>query len=381
MGKIPSIKMILLKKAKADLEGYITLKISIAGEKLPVRRSTKYKVPVSYWDQNNEIVTRGFLDWDKINDEIAKEKKKVKKLFEQDLEDDIEFTREYVLERIAPTKDSSDFLSVAKVVIDSKKPATRKRYTFELDKLHAYTRGKLNFGTITPKWLTTYYEYLTGPKQGNSHNTAINAFKVIRLVFNKAKKDKITKSYPFKDWEYPVYDKPKPKYLTMAECEELFKILDKDYGEDIKLVTAFFLLECFASLRFGDWGRFSTETILINEDMILTTKKTDTPVRIPIDIMPSLQRIMNYIKANKLKWTRDVGFANDTLKTIKEIAKIDKHMTTHLARHTFATMWLSKGLSRAAIGQMMGITEKQVATYAHLTPEKVRNEVERVGGF
>ncbi len=368
---------------KEDKNGLCPIAIRITGGGSKAYYNTGIKVAPENW--TGTAIGKEHDNYDILNTRLdSMMKDTAREILNRELQK-IPTTLADVKNILDPEIKGASFLPFAKSVIDGKKGATKKRYEVELDKIKEYAGDRLYFGQITPQWLSKYYKYLTtaipDKKEANSHNTAINAFKVIRLAFNEAIEQKRTTSYPFDEWKYPQYVKPKRKYLTMAECERIFEILDKPYDADVKLVAAFFLLECFAAIRVSDWNKFTVEQLVFNKDMILTTTKTDTEIRIPIDIMPSLQRVMNYISENKLKFTRDGKFANDTLKLIKSITVIDKHMTTHLARHTFATMWLSKGLSKTAIAAMMGITEKQVATYAHLDADQIRNEITRIGGF
>ena len=197
----------------------------------------------------------------------------------------------------------------------------------------------------------------------------------------RARKEKLTTIDPFKEWDYPQYKAPKRSYLTMAECEKLFTILESDHSADVKLVTAFFLLEAFSGIRVSDWNKFSIEKMIVSEDMIFTTTKTGTQVRIPVDIMPSLKRVVDYIAANNLRYTKDGQFANDTLQIVKEIIHYQGKFTTHLARHTCASMLVNKGMTHVELGVMLGITPKQVATYAHASSDMIRNAVKRVGGI
>lgn len=45
---------------------------------------------------------------------------------------------------------------------------------------------------------------------------------------------------------------------------------------------------------------------------------------------------------------------NAYLKEIADLARIEKHLTTHLARHTFATLSLSNHVSIESISKMLG---------------------------
>jgi hypothetical protein len=96
--------------------------------------------------------------------------------------------------------------------------------------------------------------------------------------------------------------------------------------------------------------------------------------------MPSLKRIVTYITDNNLKWTYTGEFANEQLKLIQVIIGTPKKLTTHVGRHTFATQSLAIGMSKDSIAQAMGVGIKIVDTYAKNSPDKLRNELRRLGG-
>lgn len=362
-----------VRSRKPDKDGMCPILMSIRGNGDEKWHSTGIKVhPDNFIDGQ---ITANVRNHDILNGKLrALLQSTERQILNTELQGD-RVTVALVKQWLDPQETKSDLLAFAAKLIAQKADSTRRRYTFELDKLKDYTGGKLKFNQVTPRWLDEYYKHL---RKTVTHNTTINAFKVIRHVFNVAK----AKPYPFTEWTYPQADKSKSKYLTLAECDRLYDLLFvDDIGAGAKTVCAFFLLECFAGIRFSDWSRFRVERIAHNDDMLLYTQKTDTPIAIPIDLMPSLRKVVDYIQDNGLKFTKDVAYANTLLQeVIMPKAKITQHMTTHLARHTFATMMLSKGVSRDAIAAMMGITLKQVHTYAHFDNTMIRKEMARVGG-
>ncbi len=370
-----------LRERKSDKDGNCPIAISIRGGGAETFYSTGIKVHPDNWKDG--VIAKGQPNYDIINtrlkDLISTAERDILNMELQGEQVTLEKVK--ALFRPATAIRGVNYFKYALRIVEGKNKPTKRRYTIEIDKLREYSGDSLSFAQITPQWLTAYYKYLTGDEVKNTHNTAINAFKVIRHVFNVAVEEKAIKNYPFDEWKYPQYKAPKRSYLTTAECDELYKLLDKkEVSKDLKLVTAFFLLECFSGIRVSDWGKFSIEKIANDNEMIFTTTKTDTPVRLPIDLMPSLNKILVYIQKHKLKYTKDGLFANDMLKIIAPLAGIDKKMTTHLARHTFATQCLSIGMSPEAIAVAMGITAKQVGTYAKIMPDKLRNELKRLGG-
>jgi len=72
---------------------------------------------------------------------------------------------------------------------------------------------------------------------------------------------------------------------------------------------------------------------------------------------------------------------NSQLKRIAAQCNINKKMTSHLARHTFATLTLTKGVSIESVSKMLGHTSiSTTEIYARITDNKIGNEMSTFAG-
>lgn len=69
---------------------------------------------------------------------------------------------------------------------------------------------------------------------------------------------------------------------------------------------------------------------------------------------------------------------NDNLKVIQELARISKNLTTHLARHTFATtVTLGHGVPIETVSRMLGHTKLATTQiYAKVLDGKISNDMQ-----
>lgn len=73
---------------------------------------------------------------------------------------------------------------------------------------------------------------------------------------------------------------------------------------------------------------------------------------------------------------------NRLLKKITDSVSIYKKVTTHSARHTFATLFLSKTKNLAALQKLLGHTNiSETMTYAHILTEDIKDEMDVFNGF
>ena len=70
---------------------------------------------------------------------------------------------------------------------------------------------------------------------------------------------------------------------------------------------------------------------------------------------------------------------NGYLKEIADLCGIKKHLTFHMARHTFATMSLSKGVPMESVSKMLGHTNiRTTQIYARITNKKIEHDMEEL---
>jgi len=73
---------------------------------------------------------------------------------------------------------------------------------------------------------------------------------------------------------------------------------------------------------------------------------------------------------------------NSYLKEIGDVCEIDKELTFHLARHTFATtITLAKGVPIETVSKMLGHTNiRTTQIYARITDSKISNDMHELAG-
>ena len=73
---------------------------------------------------------------------------------------------------------------------------------------------------------------------------------------------------------------------------------------------------------------------------------------------------------------------NAYLKEIGDVCEIEKELTFHLARHTFATtITLAKGVPIETVSKMLGHTNiRTTQIYARITDSKISNDMQALAG-
>ena len=162
-----------------------------------------------------------------------------------------------------------------------------------------------------------------------------------------------------------------PEFLTEHEIN---KIATKKFVYDrLNQIRDVFLFCCYTGLAFADVEKLKPSEIGVGIDgnkwIFTKRQKTDTLSRIPllppaIDILDKYKDHQACINANKVLPVISNQKYNEYLKEIAGICGITKKMTSHTARHTFATtVTLSNGVPMESVSKMLG--HKNIKTTQH----------------
>ncbi|WP_373055849.1 site-specific integrase [Zunongwangia sp. H14] len=231
-------------------------------------------------------------------------------------------------------------------------------------------------------FITGFDHYLKSEKDC-AHNTAqkyiVNFKKIIRIAYANQWIEKD----PFFHWK-GTWKSSDRGYLTDAELQRLSE-KDLDIPR-LDLVRDMFVFCCYTGLSFGDIEKLTDDDIIFdgNKKWIKTKrKKTKTLSSIPLLKIPEaiLEKYKNHprvvVSENVLPVLSNQK-SNAYLKEIADLCGIKKNLTTHLARHTFATtVTLSKGVPIESVAKMLGHRSlKTTQIYAKVLDEKVGKDME-----
>ena len=145
-----------------------------------------------------------------------------------------------------------------------------------------------------------------------------------------------------------------------------------------------FLFSCFTGLSYIDIANLTEKdivTIDVKKWIVTSRHKTGIPCHVPLLDIP--QKILDKYSKNdnkgKLLPLPSNQKMNAYLKEIADVCGIEKNLTCHVARHTFATLTLTLGASIETVSKMLGhsnITTTQI--YAKITSRKVSREMDDV---
>lgn len=267
-------------------------------------------------------------------------------------------------------------------------PGTLERYKTSLSHTKDFLIWKFNVSDIDISRIDfafiTDYEFYLRSVRNCANNTTVkylkNFQKIIKICLDN---EWITKN-PFVNFKSKV----KEVERIFLSDEEIQIIMNKDFSiERLSLVRDLFLFSCYTGLAYADVRNLTKSNINIGidgEKWIYTHRqKTDTLSKIPL--LPYAQYIIDKYEShpvslnqNKLLPILTNQRMNSYLKEIGDLCQINKELTFHVARHTFATtITLSNGVPIESVCKMLGHTNlKTTQHYAKVVDKKISQDME-----
>lgn len=250
---------------------------------------------------------------------------------------------------------------------------------------HKYQKKDYPLKKIDYEFITGF-DYFLKSKKNCSHNTAtkyiVNFKKIVRIAYANQWIDRD----PFFHWSASWKQKER-EFLTHEELESMLK--QEFEFERLDTVRDMFLFCCYTGLAFADIEKLTKDDLVkdIKGNQWIKTKRKKTKVlsSIPLLSIPEaiIEKYKEHPRVIEKKTLLPVYTNQRTNSYLKEIAtacKIKKTLTTHLARHTFATtVTLSNGVPIESVSKMLGHTSlKTTQIYAKVLDSKISDDMEKL---
>jgi site-specific recombinase XerD len=245
-----------------------------------------------------------------------------------------------------------------------------------VSKVRQYLDGRtLSLEEVTVNWLRNYETYLRVIKK-NVGNTIHSNMKVIRAILNQAIDEDLLKyeNNPFHKYKLK-WKKVEKVFLTEEEIRRMDE-LDLREDSNLSLHRDLFIFACYAGgIRISDIMTLRQRNFN-GSHVRIVTRKTNEVVTVMVPdkalgiianyhvsgasvndfLFPVLSSNFDKLDATgKFKTiSSKTAQINASLKVIADMAEIDKNVSTHIARHTFATRALMIGIDVENLAKLMG---------------------------
>ncbi len=376
----------------------VMLRIYLNNERLSLG-STGIAITASQWDKDKERIKGRTTDALSTNLQLDNIASGLQAIFRK-----IEMSDDLSLERIKSEflgkKDEIDTLmqlfekhntDISKQVGISVSKATLQKYNVckrhfsdFLDK--QYKRNDLKLTELTYLVIREFDLYLR-TVVGQNANTATKTMKTFKTITLLGQKMGVLLHDPFMNHRFHL----EPVNRGFLTDEEILLIANKEIGiPRLELVRDIFIFSCFTGLAYIDVSNLTPDHIVtLGDKQWIMTQRQKTSVETNILLLDIPKAIIDKYcdnpaypkRENKLFPILSNQKMNAYLKEIADLCGIKKNLTFHLARHTFATMSLSKGVPMESVSKMLGHTNiKTTQIYARITNKKIEHDMEELAG-
>lgn len=258
---------------------------------------------------------------------------------------------------------------------------TTKKHIAEYVKLE-YRKNDIPVRDVNLKFIKGFEYFLKVTKSCN-HNSALKYVNNFKKIIRMAVANDWISRDPF--YNYKVQFKTvEREFLNKEELEEL--VNREIYGDRLNVVRDMFVFCCYTGLSYIDVQKLNRDNIVrhIDGSLWIQAERTKTKSKLGIPLLPTAEAIMekyeNHPKVINGECVLPVlsnQKSNAYLKEIADLCGIKKNLTTHLARHTFATtVTLSNGMPIETVGKLLG--HKNLRTtqhYAKIVNKKVSEDM------
>ena len=376
----------------------VMLRIYLNNERLSLG-STGIAITASQWDKDKERIKGRTTDALSTNLQLNNIASGLQAIFRK-----IEMSDDLSLERIKSEflgkKDEIDTLmqlfekhntDISKQVGISVSKATLQKYN--VCKRHfsdflnkQYKRNDLKLTELTYLVIREFDLYLR-TVVGQNANTATKTMKTFKTITLLGQKMGVLLHDPFMNHRFHL----EPVNRGFLTDEEILPIANKEMGiPRLELVRDIFIFSCFTGLAYIDVSNLTPDHIItLGDKQWIMTQRQKTSVETNILLLDIPKAIIDKYcdnpaypkRENKLFPILSNQKMNAYLKEIADLCGIKKNLTFHLARHTFATMSLSKGVPMESVSKMLGHTNiKTTQIYARITNKKIEHDMEELAG-
>ena len=385
-----------IKRAKVNNEGICPIYVRVTIQSKRFEFSANKYVNPERWSAEGSKVRGSNEEARTINSHLDYLKNQVleaeKRLFKKDTKVTSENLKKELF-GIAETKrmlipifqDHND--RIKELVGKEYAPGTLERYKTSLSHTIEFLEWKYKISDIEINKIDhafiTDYEFFLRSVRNCANNTAVKYIKNFNKIIKICLANDWLDKNPFANYKSKVKEVERV-YLSEDEIQS---IINKDFKiERLSLVRDIFLFSCFTGLAYIDVKNLTKSHISIGIDgdkwIFTHRQKTETASKIPI--LPVTQMIINKyanhpqsVNEDKLLPILSNQKMNAYLKEIAAVCEIEKELTFHIARHTFATtVTLTNGVPIESVSKMLG--HKNLRTtqhYAKVLDKKVSEDM------
>jgi len=263
---------------------------------------------------------------------------------------------------------------------------TRDSYLYDLKELALFYENR-NIAKLSKEDIQEYLRKLTDKKS----RTKAHYLTVFNNFYTYLIKENIIKINPCETIKMPKLEKKLPVFLSIEEVEKILNIKTNTAYE--KRNKAMLEMLHATGMRISELVNLTMSNLYLEDNMVKVFGKGSKERIIPIndyakeylidyiqygrgELLGTKNSEYVFISSRHSKITRQAFFK--ILKRLCEEAGINKNISPHILRHSFATHLLHNGADLRIVQELLGHSDiSTTQIYTHLSNEKLESEYEK----
>lgn len=384
-----------IKKAKLlkNGEAPICLRITVNGKRAEIQ--IKRSVEIDKWNARRECAIGKDRKYLELNHYLETVRTRVLRIHRELEQDDKPITAEILKKLFYGEKQTPKMLlevfkehnaKYRELIGKDVVKATVLRYERTVRYLEEFLKKEYRLNDIPlcniNREFISNFEFFIKTEKSCAQNTTVKYLKNLKKIITLALTNKWMTDNPF----FGVRFKQTQSNREFLSEEELHIIMEKEFNiPRLEIVRDIFVFCCLSGLAFTDIKHLRPGHITKDpngEDWIRKPReKTNNMCHIPLLDIPAL--IAEKYKNNPICVQKNMVLPvpcnqrmNSYLKEIADMCGITKKLTTHTARHSFATLSISYGVPIESVSKMLGHTNiRTTQIYAKIIDTKLSEDM------
>lgn len=258
---------------------------------------------------------------------------------------------------------------------------TNRNYRSLLSIMRSY-KDQMSISELDRDFIVKFQAWLvrSGRKVNTVNKLMVNLKSIVTTTFN----EEVITHNPFSNVKIVSEAKPDRISLSIEELSEMKRYyVENILSSHLHRTLRNFLFMCTTGIRISDHNRMKFANL---DDHILrfiphkTRTKKQIHVNIPLTNF-AIQLIDDENSSTEFLFdTISEQKRNKQIQEVAEIIGIKKHITNHVARHTFATLFLEKTNDVATLQKLLGHSKiTETMTYVHISQRKIEEQMKVFG--
>ncbi|BBE16341.1 integrase [Aquipluma nitroreducens] len=390
-----------LKKTKSRADGKCPVYVRCTMNNQRFELSTSIFICPESWDDERQQVVGRSEESKILNNRLNKIRNRVQEVYSQLESKGEPFSTLNVKDKLLGISNEKGLLEILDGIIkgiearvgNDYSEGTLKHYKTTRERLIEFLRKKfgrndIGLSLVDYSFLNSFDIYLKTEYQLKP-NTALTYHKHLKKTLNTGIAMNLISNNTYNSFKVSRNETHRD-YLTIQELEQ---IRNKEICTlRMETIRDIFIFACYTGLGYAELKKLNSTHIHQGNDsgkwIIIDRTKTDIRCRVPLlpQAKAILQKYENFpITQNrgKLLPVHSNQKMNEYLKELAGICGINKNLSMHVARHTFATtVTLTNGVPIETVSKMLGHTSlKTTQIYARIVDSKISADMKKLNAI